>query len=39
MMQIDVFEVGYLENDNCGPPFLLHFLIEGVKIYNTGKYE
>ena len=29
----------YLENDNGDPPFLLHFLIEGVKIYNVGKYE
>ena len=35
-----VFEVRYLENDNGDPPFfLLHFLTEGVKIYNIGKYE
>ena len=39
--KIDVFEVRYLENDNGAPHplFLLHFLIEGVKIYNIGKYE
>ena len=42
LCKIDVFEVRYLENDNGGPPpppFLLHFLIEGVKIYNIEKYE
>ena len=37
--KIDVFEVRYLGNDNGDPPFLLHFPIEGIKIYNIGKYE
>ena len=37
--KIDVFEVIYLENDNGDTPFLLHFLIEGIKINNIGKYE
>ena len=37
--KIDVFEVRYLENDNGDPTFLLHFLIEDVKIYNIEKYE
>ena len=32
------FEVRYLENDISDPPFLLHGLIEGVKIYIMGKY-
>ena len=42
MYKIDVFAVRYLENDNGDPLFLLHFLIvliDGVKIYNVGKYE
>ena len=37
--KIHIFKVRYLENDNGDPPFSLHFLIEGVKIYNIGKYE
>ena len=39
LCKIDVFEDRYLENDNGDPPFLLHFLIEGAKIYNIGKYK
>ena len=40
LYKIGVFEVRYLENDNGDPsPLLLHFLIEGVKINNIGKYE
>ena len=35
--KIDVFEVRYLGNDNGDPPFLLHFLMEGVKIYDIEK--
>ena len=39
MVQNWRFEVRYLENDNGDPSCLLHFLTEGIKIYNIGKYE